>query len=310
MEYLEYIFYIIFAIIYIAASVNGRNGRYSRNNPRLREQNDSLLDAYLDTSLDRIRNEYERRLKMYYEYNKPRVYLKNSYCELRLIKNENGIYIYCKERPSGNRKGRFFEISGNDEHASTMWGIFDMKFNEQSNYSSMRRLYFSLNSTNGVRYLEEPFFKKYPNANNDNIAQNEYCRMELQTSHNSGSYIVCTDIWSFSGKQFLIYGNKYLLLNIISRFADEKNKFVTHKELFERYAHTAGCEVRFVTQNTNTADEISENKDLPPEQTDFQQEPKQKIQTENKETEVEGKEENELNIPEKNDRFEERKLDL
>lgn len=217
---------------------------------------------YAYDPLERVRDEYEGRLRRYYSNNQPRVYLKNDNCELRLITDGSGTHFYCKEKTNGKRKGRFFEVTGNNEHnnahVSTMWGILDMEFNRSSTYSSMRRLYMSLNktgnSTGGLRYFYEPLFKKYPYYNGV-YAQNEYCRMELRYLENSQSIILCTDVWDKNQKQFIIIGNRYLLVNIISEFEKEDDKFVTFPMLLARYAKRSGCTVRLVDTETKLKEE-------------------------------------------------------
>ena len=242
---MEFVIYLVIGIIYAIASASGYNGRYSRYNRRLNMEygrygllgvdGDFSLE---DSRLDGIRDEYDRRLSNYYKSNKPRTYLKNNSCELRLIVDKSGTYFYCKEKPNGNKKGRFFEVKGNSNHASTMWGVIDMEFNNKSDYASIKRLYYRLNqnfnTTGGLRYFYEPWLRKYPDYD-ERRAQNEYCLMELKEL-SSGKYIVlCTDLWSKKTKQFVIKGSKNLLLNILEKFSKEKNKFETYDDLLVKY---------------------------------------------------------------------------
>ena len=201
----------------------------------------------LDDRLERIRDEYNRRLMEYYKDHQPRTYLISKHCELRLIKDITGICFYCKEKPHGNKKGRFFEVKGDSAHASTMWSIIDMEFNKQTNYNSVKSLYFRLNQTSntigGLRYFYESFFKKYPDFD-EYSAQNEYCRMELMQREKC---IICSEIWANNPKKFAISGNKYLLLNIIDEFKKEDKKFQGFAQLFAKYSIRKDITVDLIT---------------------------------------------------------------
>ena len=252
---MEFVIYLVIGIIYAIASANGYNGRYSRNNSTLRNRYGLLgvEDFSLEYDpLERVRNLYNNRLQAYYQYKKPRLYLKNNFCELRLIINGNKTQFYCKEKTDGRKKGRFFEVKGNSEHASTMWAIIDMEFTKRSDYTSVRKLYYSLNqgfeTTGGLRYFYEPWQNKYPNYDDD-AAQNEYCRLELIKNENNQYVIICSEVWSKSPKQFVISGNKYLLQKIISDFAEEKNKFLTYTDLLAKYAMRLDCKVKELNSN-------------------------------------------------------------
>ena len=165
---------IVFALrIYFAFFYTERYGsRYG--SWRLQDIYSTAFDP-----IERVRDEYDRRLQIYYSTNKPRTYLKNNKCELRLITDGSGVHFYCKEKTNGKSKGRFFEVKGESAHVSTMWGILDMGFDRNSTYSSLRSLYMRLNQTSdsvgGLRYFYEPWLKKYPNYNGTYV-QNEYCR--------------------------------------------------------------------------------------------------------------------------------------
>ena len=265
---MEFVLYLLIGIIYVIASASGYNGRYSRYNRRLNMEYGryGLLGVDRDFSLeysqlDGIRDEYNRRLSNYYKYNKPRTYLKNDKCELRLIVNKSGTYFYCKEKPNGNRKGRFFEVKGNSEHASTMWGIIDMEFNNKSDYSNVKSLYYrlnqSFNTTGGLRYFYEPWLKKYPDYDKKRV-QNEYCLMELKELSAGKNVIFCSTLWNKKTKQFVINGNKYLLLNIIKKFAEEKNKFETYTDLLAKYAARLDINVKEI--NTDIQEEKFDNR--------------------------------------------------
>ena len=255
---MEFIIFLIIGITYAIASANGYNGRYSRNNFRLRDMEYGRygligvgedFSLSLDDRLDRIRDEYNRRLRQYYASHSPRTYLKNNNCELRLIKNDKGISFYCKEKHYGKKKGRFFEVQGNDQHASTMWAIIDMEFTKRSNYQSVKELYYRLNqttnSTGGLRYFYEPVLKKYPDYD-EKHAQNEYCTMEYSDSE---ICIICSELWSTQPKKFFIKANKYLLLNIISEFKQEKDKFQFYTQLFSKFMKRDDVDVGVISDN-------------------------------------------------------------
>ena len=270
---MEFFIYLVIGIIYAIASANGYNGRYSRNNFRLRNMEygrygligvDDDFSLSLDSRLDRIREEYNRRLQQYYASNTPRTYLKNNHCELRLIKDEKGIRFYCKEKSNGRRKGRFFEVQGNSEHAGTMWAIIDMEYNKRTDYQAVKALYYRLNQTSnttgGLKYFYEPFFKKYPDYD-EKHAQNEYCSMEFIDSEGC---IFCSELWSSQPKQFKIKGNKYLLLNIISEFKQEKDKFQFYTKLLSKYMQRNDIQVVTIvkksTDNYQQTGEVTQQK--------------------------------------------------
>ena len=272
---------------------------------------DDDFSLSLDDRLNRIREEYNKRLMLYYANHSPRFYLKNNHCELRLIKNEKSISFYCKEKTNGQKKGRYFEIQGNDQHASTMWAIIDMEFTQKSDYNSIKELYYrlnqSMNTRGGLRYFYEPLLKKYPNFD-DNYAQNEYCRLELKEGQNHQFVIICSEIWSKNPKQFVINGNKYLLQNIMSRFVEEKNKFYTYKELLAKYSAWYDAKVREINDISNN--EIKENQEIEQSVQQKNPEPKKYIHVDldedkNQES-VDIKEENQK----ENKKYDERHLDL
>ncbi len=263
---MEFIIYLIIGIIYAIASANGYNGRYSRNNSRLRNMEygrygligvEEDFSLSLDARLSRIREEYNRRLMLYYTDHSPRLYLKNKHCELRLIKNEKGISFYCKEKTDGNKKGKYFEVQGNNEHASTMWAIIDMEFTKRSDYQSVKELYYRLNqtinSTGGLRYFYEPFFKKYPN-NDENHAQNEYCTLEYLDKEKC---IICSELWANNPKKFIIKANKYLLLNLISQFKQEKDKFQSFQYLFSKFSQRGDVKVEMIHDQSTENSEVT-----------------------------------------------------
>ena len=267
---MEFIIYLIIGIIYAIASANGYNGRYSRNNSRLRNMEygrygligvEEDFSLSLDARLNRIREEYNRRLMLYYTDHSPRLYLKNKHCELRLIKNEKGISFYCKEKTDGNKKGKYFEVQGNNEHASTMWAIIDMEFYPKSNYQSVKSLYYRLNQTTetrgGLRYFYEPILKKYPDYD-EKHAQNEYCNMEYSDNENC---IICPELWSQNPKKFIIKGNKYLLLHVISEFKQEKDKFQAFSQLLAIYSERKDITVSLVSVQKNENQKVAQTQE-------------------------------------------------
>lgn len=274
---MEFIIYLIIGIIYAIASANGYNGRYSRNNFRLRNMEygrygligvDENFSLSLDDRLNMIREEYDKRLMQYYADHSPRFYLKNNHCVLRLIKNGNGTSFYCKEKTNGTKKGKYFEVRGNNEHASTMWAIIDMEFSKRSDYQSVKALYYRLNqttnTTGGLMYFKEPFFSKYPDYD-EKYAQNEYCALEYSDNENS---IICSELWPHHPKQFIIKGNKYLLINLITEFKREKDKFLSFSHLLAKYSIRGDVTVNMISEQktekpkaeTKQTPNVSENK--------------------------------------------------
>ena len=316
MDLFGVIIYFVIIIIYAIANANGYNGRYSRNNSRLRDLYDIEEFSFGYDPLGSVREDYNTRLQEYYQYNKPRFYLKNNYCELRLITNGTLTYFYCKERSDGRKKGRFFDVRGNSEHASTMWAILDMEFNKRSNYNSMRKLYYTLNqgfeTTGGLRYFYEPWQKKYPNYD-DNSAQNEYCRLELKKTPNNQFVIVCSEVWGKSPKQFAISGNKYLLQKIIADFAKERNKFHTYLELLAKYSLRTDCKVQVLEK---TEEDVKKQTVQPVKTEEQTKEPEPTkyihVDTDEKNAqEKQNKDEDISNIPPQEiEKYNERNLDL
>ena len=234
---MEFIIYLIIGIIYAIASANGYNGRYSRNNFRLRNMEygrygligvDENFSLSLDDRLNRIREEYDKRLMQYYADHSPR--------------------FYCKEKTNGTKKGKYFEVRGNNEHASTMWAIIDMEFSKRSDYQSVKALYYRLNqttnTTGGLMYFKEPFFSKYPDYD-EKYAQNEFCSLEYSDRENS---IICSELWSHHPKQFIIKGNKYLLINLITEFKREKDKFLSFSHLLAIYSKRGDVTVNMISE--------------------------------------------------------------
>ena len=126
---MEILIWIVFGIIYAIAQASGRNpstrvsgyGRYGLWGM----QEDFSLEF---DPLEDIRQKYDERLKIYYMHNQPKTYLINQNCEARLIKEKNGnIWFYVKARAQYPLPGAYFEVTGNSNHASTMWAIIDME---------------------------------------------------------------------------------------------------------------------------------------------------------------------------------------
>ena len=221
----------------------------------LREEEFGILS---NSNLSVRREEYDLRLQIYYNNHQPRLYLKNNYCEMRLFTKGGTSCFYCKEKTDGINKGHYFDVKGDNSHVNTMWAIMDMEFNSRTTYSDAKNLYRILNrgttSTNGSRYFYEPLFNKYPDYS-ENVAQNEYCRMELHdvsVNNELSSTIICSEIWGDSTRQFMISGNKFLLSKILSEFKNDKKKFLTYEYLYAKYSSKHSCIVKELGEKDET----------------------------------------------------------
>lgn len=315
MEGLGSLIYIVFIIIFAIIRVSydsrygprrngyGRYGVYGM-------QDDFSLEY---DPLAEIRQSYNELLQVYYRHNKPRTYLINKYCEARIIKEDNGkVWFYVKNKTTGNFSGAYFEVKGNNAHASTMWAIIDMEFNNLSRYSDIRDLYSKLNhssgTTGGMRFFYQPITGGLPKPIINKMAQNEFCRMEVQTMPNGEKYILCSEIWGYlqwdKPRKFTITGDKLILYGILSEFSKDKNKMLNYLDLLYQYANRTDCTVRELNidiepvPNTNSAKELLK---------EMEQEQKQKQKTDiNKEKKQEPDIEQDKDIK----KFGERNIDL
>ena len=240
--------FIVLPIFFVFALFHGTAGR----------NRDIFYENYESPDINERRTLYESMLKKYYNDYAPRLYLKNDLCELKLILKGPKTYFYCKEKQRGYTKGRYFEIKGNAEHCNTMWGIFDMEFDEFTNYDSIKIIYRSVN--NDMRYFSENMFDKYPHIS-DNIAQNEYCRMEFK-EENGENYIICYDLWNHEPCHFKIKAGKYTLLHLIRNFKENDNKMQTIFELLRLYEKRTELEVKLIREPI-----MLETKRIPKKQT-------------------------------------------
>ncbi len=274
---------------------------YRPINPDFEYENTAIGLLEIDNGgeeLENLRSQYAKMLNTYYKNNTPKYYLINNFCEARLVKDKLDVYFYVKERFTSVLNGSYFEVRGNIDHVYTMWGIIDMEFNKLKNYGDLRSLYMSLNqgynTTGGLKYFNEPRFNKLPKPIKNKTAQNEYCRMEIETIHGE-TVIVCSEIWGTpkydKPKKFVIQGNKHSLYKIINSFAKKINKKQNYDELFREYIMRRHCSVLTPEEfEESTNKQKSENIIQKPEQPEYKTE-----STENK------------NI---NNNYGERKLDL
>ena len=270
--------YLIIAIIYALLRTNyeshgsnryrngyGRYGVYGM-------QDDFSLDY---DPLEDVRRSYNERLQVYYKHNAPKTYLINRYCEARLIKENDGkVWFYVKERTEANSKffGNYFEVKGNNTHASTMWAIIDMEFNSLTRYADIRSLYYKLNQSyetvGGLKYFNQPIIGGLPKPIVNRMAQNEFCRMEVLSDSNGEKYILCSEIWGAlqydKPKKFVIKADKLILYGILSELSDKKNKMLNYLNLLYKYSQKEDCTVREINdnikpeQNTNSAKKLLE----------------------------------------------------
>ena len=276
--------------------------------------------------LESIRQTYNDRLQIYYRHNKPQTYLINKNCEARLIKEDNGnFWFYVKSRTTGKFSGAYFEVKGNSAHASTMWAIIDMEFNSLTRYIDIRDLYYKLNqgyaTRGGLKYFYQPITGGLPKMifnKTEKMAQNEFCRMEIEILPDGENVIVCSEIWGDLNydkpRKFAIKGEKIILYGILSEFAKNKNKMLNYLDLLYAYMKRTDCTVEEISddvkpqENFKPASELLKEPEIKKElepikyiHVDLDEKPK--------EPEVKQNEEN--NISEKEiKKYDERNLDL
>lgn len=246
---------ILYAIYRASETVSGRRSGYGRYGV-FGMQDDFSLEY---DPLEDIRKAYEERLQIYYRNNKPKTYLINKYCEARLIKEDNGdIWFYVKNRTKANSKfsGAYFEVKGNNTHASTMWAIIDMEFNSFTKYDEIRDLYLKLNqgynTTGGLKYFYQLFTGGLPKPVVNKFAQNEFCRMEIETLPSGEKVIICSEIWGpilyYKPRKFVIKADKLTLYSILSEFSKDKNKMKDYLSLLSQYVKRTDCTIRDISE--------------------------------------------------------------
>ena len=307
------IIWIIFGIIYVIAST-GRRSRY-RNNFFFEMQDD--ISVIIDP-LEEIRQTYNERLQIYYKHNSPKTYLINKDCEAKLIKEDNNVWFYVKERTQGKVPGAYFEVKGENNHVSTMWAIFDMEFNSLTRYRDLKDLYYELNRTlesrGSLRYYHEPIRNRLPKPIINKMAQNEFCRMEIETLPNSKKVLICSEIWGSlqydKPRKFVIEGDKLILYGILSEFTKSKDKMQTYLDLLYKYSQKEDCRIREINdtiepvENTNSAKKILEDLEQRVESKQ-KEEPEQILQVD-----LDEKTEEETEEIQKIKKYDERNIDL
>ena len=298
---------------------------------------DLLRDTEFDMDFDSLaerREIYNGRLRAYYRYNKPRLYLINRNCEAKLLKDKKGsISFYVKERTVHNEQGDYFEVKGDNAHAYTMWSIIDMEFNELTRFDDIDDLYRSLNqgynTRGGMRYYIKPLFRKLPEPVINESAQNEFCRLSINKMPNGRNVLVCSEIWGEkdykSPREFIITGDSNKLFKILTDFSTEKNKMEDCITLLAKYAKRTDIKIEVINkkdpekgdrpeQRLNQPEKSFNPDEMKPLKTDIKTTPAEeyKKQQENRrkaepynieESQSEKKEE-------RNNMYNERKLDL
>jgi len=247
---------------------------------------DQYFDSYFSPGLEHIRNKYEQLLKAYFKEHEHRTYLINEYCEARLVAKRNKHSFYIKQRHTGYFNilgGKFIEISGSEKHVTKMWTILDMEFRFNSTYDSLKKLYWSLQGVYNAKEIprhyvsateessisvHENFIDRLPKPEIHKSAQNEFCRMEIQTLQDKEKVIICSEIWGTPDydkpKKFVIKAKKYVLYEIITEFTERKNKLENYSELLEQYSNRSDCKVETLEDLKNqqikqSTEEITQN---------------------------------------------------
>ena len=261
-----WLFELIFTLILSIFTPFNPNRRYRYT--LLGNLEEDILDGVENDLLSDVRDSYEEQLKIYYQNNKPRLYLINNYCEACLINENNNTYFYVKERLKGPLSGKYFEVNGDISHVSTMWAVIDMEFNMSMKYKDLKKLYYNLNrginTTDGLRYFHESFFKRLPKPIINRRVQNEFCRLEIQTISNGEKVIICSEIWGNPDydkpKSFVIKAEKGILYGILAEFAKNKNKKLDYNTLFKQYSARSYCEVLSLEKLKQYEIELKENR--------------------------------------------------
>ena len=203
-----------------------------------------LLVIYIARSIERKniqkRSELERHLHIFMNQGKIKNRLINANCEIRLINigsltQNNNLVLFCKEHPLPGRLGRKFTLSDTREHVATIWAMFNMEFNNATNINSLKKLYALLNPR--YKYLLIENSKTYENLLPENMAENEYCRMELVQQKLNEFVLIVYDIWDCSEepRNFIIKGSYDYLNRILTEFKLKKNKFRMFCEIKNDY---------------------------------------------------------------------------
>ena len=278
---MEILIWIVVGIIYYIAEANGSTGRMSSSRRRDGYGRYGVYGMQDDFSLEfdpleQIRQEYNDRLKIYYQHNKPKTYLINRNCEARFIKEANGeIWFYVKSRTKGKLSGAYFEVRGDNSHVSTMWAIIDMEFNSLTKYIDIRDLYYKLNqstmTTGGLKYFHQSLTGGLPKPIINKMAQHEFCRMEVETLPNGEKVLICSEIWGDldinKPRKFMIKGDKLVLYGILSEFAKHKDKMLNYFDLLYMYTKRTDCEVTELN-DSNTVQYMDSVTDLDQQQKD------------------------------------------
>ena len=321
---------IIYLVIFLLYFLFGGN--------RIRLGGNDFFGNYdIDLGYDPLaefRNEYNNRLRLYYRYNKPKLYLINRNCEAKLLKDKKGrVSFYVKERTVYGKQGKYFEVKGDTPHSYTMWSIIDMEFNELTRFDDIEELYKSLNqgynTRGGMKYYKTPLFRKLPEPVKNESAQNEFCRLSINKTPSGRTVLVCSEIWGEENyknpKEFIIIGDINRLFQILTDFSTEKNKMEDYITLLAKYAKRTDIKIEVVNkkdpekedrpeQRLNQPEKSFNPDEMKPLKTDIkttpaeeykkQQENRRKAKPDNiEESQSEKKEE-------RNNMYNERKLDL
>ena len=314
-------FGIIFAIIIYIIRISIDSAYTSRRNGYGRYGTWGMQDDFsleYDPLAD-IRQTYNERLQIYYMHNKPKMYLINKNCEARFINDKNGnMWFYVKERTNGKTPGKYFEVKGDNNHASTMWAIIDMEFNSLTRYSDIKSLYYKLNqgfeTRGGLKYFSEPILRRLPQPEINKCAQNEYCRMEIQQLQDNKKIILCSEIWAYlqynQPRRFVIIADRLILYAILSEFSNNKNKMINYVKLLYKYSDRDDCSVKELNDNIKLAEQKKSAQELLQEQ-EVMQEP-EPIKYIHVDIDEQKEDKKEVDIPQEQEikKYDERNLDL
>ena len=199
----------------------------------------------------------ERELAVFTLSNEIKSRLVNNYCELRLWDRNvlpsmpHDFILCCREKTDGKRPGRIFFLTGQSDHTATVWAVFNMSFTKKSNYNSMKSLYrtmkgdnWSVNLQGYSRYSYEQTVDIQENRSlykkllPSNMAENEFCRMQIFPSGPNDFVIVCTNIWDISEnpEKFTITGIPDYLYKILDDFKEKKHQFETFYQLKKKFS--------------------------------------------------------------------------
>ncbi len=218
--------------------------------------------------LYKLRKQYAAKLQKYYKKNTPHLELSNDNVYLTLYVEDRRSFFYCRNISKNIDKREIFLLCGDTLGAKaevmTIWGIFDMEFDDSTNFQSLYDLFGELYPKNSFRgrkiYLSRPYFSK----------ENHYTMI---IKLNETPQILCTKKFNSIKKihnkaipktQFVVNADTVTIIDIL---ADKQlEQILEFEELYEALSQRNDCTVEYIKNESleekSKEDELINDKNL------------------------------------------------